>query len=101
MQSERRPLSLKAGDVVFWHSVLAHGGSPRADRALTRKSAVFHFIGRNTKLYTFEQFMIYDREDLTNQTPQPMNLVNYKDLIEYMRYEHFVTHTPHPVINPL
>lgn len=101
MCSERQPLSLKAGDVVFWHSLLAHGGSPRANRAMTRKSAVFHFIGRNTKLYTFEQFMLHDRKDLANQLPQPMNLGNYKGLIEFMRYGHFVTHTPHPVINPL
>jgi ectoine hydroxylase-related dioxygenase (phytanoyl-CoA dioxygenase family) len=94
-------LSLKAGDVVFWHSLLAHGGSRRINPALSRKSAVFHFIGRNTKLYTFEQFMLFDRAALEFQDPQPMDLGSYKGLIEYMRYNHFVTHTPHPVINPL
>ena len=30
-----------------------------------------------------------------------MDLLNYKGLIEYMRYNHFVTHTPEPVVNPL
>jgi ectoine hydroxylase-related dioxygenase (phytanoyl-CoA dioxygenase family) len=101
MESERRALSLKAGDVVIWHSLLAHGGSPRLARTLSRKSAVFHFIGRQTKLYSFDQFMIHDRADLENQEPQPMDLLNFGGRIDYMRYDHFVTYTPEETVNPV
>jgi hypothetical protein len=61
-KTDSEPLSIRAGDVVFWHSLLAHGGSLRINPKLSRHSVVFHFIGRNTKLYTFKQFMLYDRD---------------------------------------
>ena len=101
MKSERRALSLKAGDVVFWHSLLAHGGSPRTNRELSRKSAVFHFIGRKTRLYTFGQFMLFDRAALADEEPQPMDLLNFDGKIDYMRYDHFVTYTPNETVNPI
>lgn len=97
----RVPLSLKAGDVVFWHSLLAHGGSPRINPALSRRSVVFHYIGEKTKLFTFEQFMLRDRAELSLQLPQPMNLRDYKGLVRYMRYPHFVTYNPHEIIHKL
>ena len=100
-RTERRCLSLKAGDVVFWHSLLAHGGLARANRTLSRKSAVFHFIGRNTRLYTFEQFMLFNRSALEKELPQPMDLLNYDERISYMRYNHFVTYAPKETINPI
>ena len=101
MQSERRAISLKAGDVVFWHSILAHGGLRRVNRELSRRSAVFHFVGRNTRLYTFDQFMLNDRAELADMPPQPMNLLNFNGLLDYMRYDHFVTYSPHETINPI
>lgn len=101
MQTERQRLSLKAGDVVFWHSLLAHGGSPRIDRSLTRKSAVFHFIGRSTRLFTFDQFMLRDRQQLAEELPQPMDLLNYNGVIDYMRYDQFVTYSPDATVNPV
>lgn len=101
-KTDRPPISLKAGDVVFWHSLLAHGGSPRINPALSRKSVVFHYIGKKTKLYTFEQFMLYDERKLAEQTPQGMDLGNFAGKLEYMRYPHFVTYpasgqTVHPL----
>lgn len=101
MGTERRAMSLKAGDVVFWHSLLAHGGLRRLDRALSRKSAVFHFIGRNTRLYTFDQFMLYDRAALQDELPQPMDLLNFNGQVDYMRYDHFVTYSPDETVNPI
>jgi len=101
MRTERPQISLKAGDVVFWHSLLAHGGSPRLDLNLSRKSVVFHYIGKRTRLFTFEQFMLYNETELLMQKPQPMNLKRFKN-IEYMRYQYFVTYnssgqTVHPL----
>jgi ectoine hydroxylase-related dioxygenase (phytanoyl-CoA dioxygenase family) len=92
-QSKRPLISLKAGDIVFWHSLLAHGGSPRLDPKLSRKSVVFHYIGKRTRLFTNEQFMLYDEPEILQLDHQPMDLRRFKN-IEYMRYPHFVTHTP-------
>jgi len=40
---ERRLMLAGKGDVIFWHAALVHGGSPAADRRLTRKSLVSHY----------------------------------------------------------
>ncbi|NVO14886.1 MAG: phytanoyl-CoA dioxygenase family protein [Rhodoplanes sp.] len=101
-ETERLPITLKAGDVVFWHSLLAHGGSPRINPALSRRSVVFHYIGKKTKLFTYEQFMLFDRVEMLDQAPQPMNLADFEGKAEYMKYPHFVTYAngeqkTHPV----
>jgi len=36
----------KAGSVLIWHESLAHGGSPRKNDDLTRKSMVSHYFAR-------------------------------------------------------
>lgn len=98
----RLPLPVKAGDIVFWHSLLAHGGSPRVNPKLSRKSVVFHYIGRNTKLYTFEQFMLRDKAELQNEVDQGMNLASYKHRLQYMRYPYFVTYNQgKEIVHPL
>lgn len=84
--------SLKAGDAVVWHSLLAHGGSPRMDHSLSRKSAVFHYLGSSARLYTFEQFMLFDRSELPAQQPQVLPRRRYGEL-EYMRFPQFVTYS--------
>jgi hypothetical protein len=87
---ERVPFSLEPGDVVIWHSLLAHGGSPRIDRSLSRKSAVFHYLGANTRLYSFEQFMLYSAEEFPNLPLQGMSFREYGPL-RYMRFPFFTT----------
>lgn len=99
------PLHIKAGDVVVWHSLLAHGGSPRLNQARSRHSVVFHYIGSRTSLYTFDQFMLRDAEAMKDEPPQPLNLVSYKGRLDYMRYDHFVSYSNgnqllHPVTGP-
>lgn len=91
-ETERIPLDIKAGDVVFWHSLLAHGGMPRIDPSLSRRSVVFHFIGTNTKLYSFDQFMLYDREEFKDLPEQQTPIGVYNNLVRYMKYPHFVTY---------
>jgi phytanoyl-CoA hydroxylase len=51
MQAQVAKLGLQAqqfaarkGDVFLWHAQLYHGGSPIADRTLTRRSLVFHYF---------------------------------------------------------
>lgn len=40
----KHELLIRKGDVMFWHPMLIHGGSPRLDRLATRKSFVLHNI---------------------------------------------------------
>jgi hypothetical protein len=40
---ERLVFTPKKGDLLIWHSALVHGGMPRNDPALTRKSIVSHY----------------------------------------------------------
>ena len=41
---QKHELLIRKGDVMFWHPMLIHGGSPRLDRIATRKSLVLHNI---------------------------------------------------------
>lgn len=45
---EKHELLIRKGDVMFWHPMLIHGGSPRLDRLATRKSFVLHFIAEGS-----------------------------------------------------
>lgn len=40
---ERLVFTPRKGDLLIWHSALVHGGMPRNNRALTRKSMVSHY----------------------------------------------------------
>lgn len=99
--SRRVPICLNAGDVVIWHSLLAHGGSPRNDVTRSRRSAVFHYFGKRAKLFTNEQFALYDSDELPNQQPV-VTEVGAQHSVEYMKFPHFVTYSSdgaiiHPV----
>jgi hypothetical protein len=41
----------KKGDVLIWHANLIHGGSPRKNLALSRRSGVCHFFVKNAFVY--------------------------------------------------
>jgi hypothetical protein len=41
----------KKGDVLIWHANLIHGGSPRKNLELSRRSAVCHFFVKNAFVY--------------------------------------------------
>ncbi len=43
---------LKKGEAIVWSSNLWHGGSPRRDRARTRKSQVTHYFFEGAQYYT-------------------------------------------------
>jgi phytanoyl-CoA hydroxylase len=53
---EKVKLPLKKGDVLIWHPQLPHGGSPIADRTLTRHSIVAHTVAEGTQVYQAEAF---------------------------------------------
>lgn len=41
----------KAGDVLFWHAHLLHGGAPRKNLSLSRKALVCHYFARGAVTY--------------------------------------------------
>ena len=45
---EKHELLVRKGDVMFWHPMLIHGGSPRIDRKASRKSFVLHYIAEGS-----------------------------------------------------
>lgn len=91
-QVPRVPICMKAGDVVVWHSLLAHGGSPRNDVTRSRLSAVFHYFGKRAKLFTSDQFMLFDNAELLRQRPANPEIRQYNGL-PFMRFPYFVTYS--------
>jgi ectoine hydroxylase-related dioxygenase (phytanoyl-CoA dioxygenase family) len=90
-EGQRVTVPLKAGSVIIWHSLLAHGGTKRINPKLRRLSAVFHYLGKNTKLFTFDQFMLNDYEVMKKSPPQNLILKQYGAL-SYMHSPNFVTY---------
>lgn len=41
----------KKGDVFIWHANLLHGGEPHRDKAMTRRSMVFHYFSQGHVCY--------------------------------------------------
>ena len=48
---EAKPYRPKAGSLLIWHENLMHGGGPRKNRELSRRSVVFHFFARGSLAY--------------------------------------------------
>jgi ectoine hydroxylase-related dioxygenase (phytanoyl-CoA dioxygenase family) len=52
------PAMLNKGDVFIWHPWLIHGGLPRLNRSLTRRSMVVHYIGASSKMWDQHRFFL-------------------------------------------
>jgi hypothetical protein len=50
-QMEPHHFHAKKGDVLIWHANLIHGGSPRKNLELSRRSAVCHFFVKHAFVY--------------------------------------------------
>jgi hypothetical protein len=50
-QMEPHHFHARKGDVLIWHANLIHGGSPRKNLALSRKSVVCHFFVKGSFVY--------------------------------------------------
>lgn len=82
---------LKKGDVVVWHSLLAHGGSVINDKYRSRKSVVYHFLGKKSLLFSFDNFMLLNNNEFTENNSEKTTTAVYKN-INYIRYPYFVTY---------
>lgn len=88
---EPTKLVLKKGTAVVWHSLLAHGGDIIADNSRSRNSVVYHFFGRNSSLFSFENFMLLDRSEFDKDKAEKLNIDRYKG-VDYVKYSYFVTY---------
>jgi hypothetical protein len=52
------PAMLDKGDVFIWHGWLVHGGLPRVNRSLTRRSMVVHYIGESARMWDQHKFFL-------------------------------------------
>lgn len=59
---DKLPAMLDKGDVFVWHPWLVHGGLPRLDRDLTRRSMVVHYIGSKSTLWNQDNFFLHGDE---------------------------------------
>ncbi len=60
----------KAGDVLVWHSNLAHEGSPRTNMQRTRRSIVFHYFARGCAAWYDSFGQVSHRFDLKTGSMQ-------------------------------
>jgi hypothetical protein len=83
------PAVLEKGDVFVWNGWIIHGGMPRVDRRLTRRSMVVHYIRRDAKF--FDQHAFFLRGDILDQT-RPMRF-RFRDSRRgsYIKYHRAVT----------
>lgn len=58
LKSIKKPALLKKGDAFVWHGWLVHGGSPRINPELSRKSMVSHYIARSSKMWHQYDFFL-------------------------------------------
>jgi ectoine hydroxylase-related dioxygenase (phytanoyl-CoA dioxygenase family) len=56
------PVVIKKGDALVWHAHLVHGGLPRKNRTLTRRSMVTHHIGRSACMFDMNTYFLSKRD---------------------------------------
>ena len=84
-------VAMKRGDVAVWHSLLAHGGSMIVDKARSRKSVVYHYLGKNSLLFSFENFMLLNRDEFRKNNSEKISSKHYEGM-DYISYPYFVTY---------
>jgi len=89
--SPKKPMVIRKGDAVVWHARLAHGGMPVVAPELSRKSVVYHFIGKGSKLFTYEEFFTYPKDELLRRDGLSVP-IKTRGIVEYQSHPYFVTY---------
>jgi len=89
MGAQRTPALLKKGDVFVWNGWLVHGGLPRVNRELTRRSMVVHYIRRDARFW--DQHAFFLRGDVLESTPPIRFRFRNSRRGRYIKHHHAVT----------
>jgi ectoine hydroxylase-related dioxygenase (phytanoyl-CoA dioxygenase family) len=85
------PVLIKKGDALVWHAHLVHGGLPRNNRALSRRSMVTHHIGRKAMMFDMYTFFLRRQEDFGRSTALGLAVAQHP-LGPYVQHEKPVTY---------
>ncbi|HLQ36526.1 MAG TPA: phytanoyl-CoA dioxygenase family protein, partial [Planctomycetota bacterium] len=85
------PALIKKGDALVWHAHLVHGGLPRKNRALSRRSMVSHHIGRHAAMFDMQSFFLRRREEFGRGIAIPHGLRRHA-LGPYVQHDKPVTY---------
>ena len=85
------PVMVKRGDALIWHALLGHGGLPRGDPARSRHSVVYHYVGANATLHTFEDFFVCTREEMRTRPGATQARASWNGL-QFNKYEFFASY---------
>lgn len=77
----------KKGDVFVWHGRLAHGGSARQDRSLSRNSMVCHFISTECLFFDMNTFFVKPRADYVKENSLGLSIVDGPNGAKFTQHE--------------
>ena len=89
MSLKKVPALIEKGDVFIWHGWTVHGGLPRTDRRLSRKSMVAHFMGSNATFWNQHEFFLRGKS-LDKKRAQKFRYRYYGNH-RYVKYDDAVT----------
>ena len=85
------PVVIRKGDALVWHAHLVHGGLPRNNRALSRRSMVTHHIGRKAIMFDMFTFFLRPQSAFGRQTALPLAVKQHRSG-EYVHHDKPVTY---------
>lgn len=85
------PVIIKKGDALVWQAHLVHGGLPRNNRALSRRSMVTHHIGRRAMMFDMYTYFLRPQSFFGRSSALGMGVENHR-YGPYVRHEKPVTY---------
>jgi ectoine hydroxylase-related dioxygenase (phytanoyl-CoA dioxygenase family) len=85
------PALVQKGDALVWSAHLVHGGLPRRNRALSRRSMVTHHIGRHAQMFDMYSYFLRPNAAFDRGLALGLQVVDH-ELGPYVRHEKPVTY---------
>ena len=82
----------KKGDVFFWHGRLAHGGTARINRELSRNSMVCHFISNECLFFDMNTFFVKPKAEYVRENSMGLSVLSGPNGAKYTQHEKPVTY---------
>ena len=85
-RARKVPALINKGDIFIWDALLIHGGSPRLNPSLSRKSMVFHFIGENCRLFHKNDFFLKKNNEFAT-IPGLKHIISEYQGCKFIKYD--------------